>query len=423
MLIEFFRLAAQNVLHRKLRSILAVLGVLIGIMAVVMLISFGLSLKGLMTGEVSKVFGVDTFMIMDQSVFGRGHSGGIKEFALDVKALQGIEGVKTVAAIRQRTAFVQGGASADGKAQQGFMPVMGLSPELLTDFAAFTGDLVFEEGGRQIEGSDADVAVLRRELADRLMVNMGDTILIAGEKSNEITATVIGILAASKEKEESSGFMSGMNSSSSTPDTIYIPYSTMDRLWPEGNDFLVTVVRVLPGYEVGDVADRAEAALKAEGSQVSAITAGDITSMIDQWMTYINIFLAGLAGISLIVGGVGVMNTMFTSVLERTKDIGVMKAVGAKNRHVLAIFLTESGLIGLLGGAIGTALGLGLTAIFCWLINALAGLPSGVAFPFVASPTVIVTTLLGAFALGAVSGLWPALRGARMPVVDALRYE
>ncbi len=421
MFAEFFRLAAQNVLHRKLRSILAVLGVLIGIMAVVMLISFGLSLKGLMTGEISKLFGVDTFVIMDQDVMSGSHSGGMKEFGLNLATLKRVEGVKSVAAIRQRTAFIQGGTDAGGKAQQGFFPVMGLSPELLTDFSAVTGDLVFEEGGRQIEGTDVDVAVVRRELADRLAVNVGDTILVAGEKSNEITATVIGILAASEEKEKKSGFGASMSTSSS--DTIYIPYATMDRLWPEGNDFLLTVVRTLPGYDVDEVADRAEAALKAEGSRVSAVTSGDVTSMIEQWMTYVNIFLAGLAGISLLVGGVGVMNTMFTSVLERTKDIGVMKAVGAKNRHILAIFLIESGLIGLLGGVIGTALGLGVAALICVLINTFANLGPGVAFPFVASPTLIFTTLLGAFALGAVSGLWPAWRGARMPVVDALRYE
>ncbi len=422
MITEFFRLASQNVLHRKLRSILAVLGVLIGIMAVVMLISFGLSLRGLMTGQISKVFGVDTFMIVDQDVFsGRGHGGAVKEYALDLETLQGVEGVKSVAAVRQRTAFVQGGANVEGKVQQGFFPVLGLSPELETEFAAFTGDLVFEEGGREIEDTDVEVAVIRRELADRLAVRVGDTVLIAGEKSNEIQAKVIGILAASEEEEEDQGFAMGASASSS--DTIYIPYAAMDRLWPEGNDFLVTLARVLPGYDVDDVADRAETVLKAEGSRVSAVTSGDITSVIDEFMTYINIFLAGLAGISLLVGGVGVMNTMFTSVLERTKDIGVMKAVGAKNRHILAIFLIESGLIGLLGGLIGTLLGLGAAGLVCWLINTFANLPQGVAFPFVASPVLIVTTLLGAFALGAVSGLWPARRAARMPVVDALRYE
>ena len=421
MLREFFRLSAQSILHRKLRSFLAVLGVWIGIMAVVALISIGLSLQAMMKGEVSKVFGVDTFVIMDQDMMNRQSHGAPKEYALDMETLQGVEGVKTVAAVRQRTAFVQGGVNAEGKAQQGFMPVMGLSPELLTDFSAFTGDLTLELGGRNIETGDVEVAVLGAKLAERLAIGVGDFVLVAGEGKNEIRATVIGILVAAEVSESDRGFASGMSSSSG--DTIYIPYATMDRLWPEGNDFLVTAVKTLPGYEVQDVADRAEAALKAEGSRVSAITSGDITSVIDEMLSYINIFLGGLAAISLVVGGVGVMNTMFTSVLERTKDIGVMKAVGAKNRHILAIFLIESGLIGLFGGMIGTVFGLGLSALVCFALNTFANMPGGVSFPFVASPGLIVVTLLGAFAIGAVSGLWPARRGARMPVVDALRYE
>ena len=421
MLREFFRLSAQSILHRKLRSFLAVLGVWIGIMAVVALISIGLSLQAMMKGEVSKVFGVDTFVIMDQDMMNRQSHGAPKEYALDMETLQAVEGVKTVAAVRQRTAFVQGGVNAEGKAQQGFMPVMGLSPELLTDFSAFTGDLTLELGGRNIETGDVEVAVLGAKLAERLAIGVGDSVLVAGEGKNEIRATVIGILAAAEVSESDRGFASGMSSSSG--DTIYIPYATMDRLWPEGNDFLVTAVKTLPGYEVQDVADRAEAALKAEGSRVSAITSGDITNVIDEMLGYINIFLGGLAAISLVVGGVGVMNTMFTSVLERTKDIGVMKAVGAKNRHILAIFLIESGLIGLFGGMIGTVFGLGLSALVCFALNTFANMPGGVSFPFVASPGLIVVTLLGAFAIGAVSGLWPARRGARMPVVDALRYE
>jgi putative ABC transport system permease protein len=421
MLREFLRLAAQNVLHRKLRSFLAVLGVCIGIAAVVGLISIGLSLQAMMKGEVSKVFGVDTFVVMDQDMMNQQRHGAMKEFALNMDTLQGVEGVKIVAAVRQRTAFVQGGVNAEGKAQQGFMPVMGLSPELLTEFSAFTGDLALEPGGRNIQVGDTEVAVLGANVAERLVVGLGDSFLVAGEGKNEILATVIGILAASEESDADQGFASGMSSSSG--DTVYIPYATMDRLWPEGNDFLVTAVKILPGYEVEDVADRAEEALKAEGSRVTAITSGDITDVIDEMLAYINIFLGGLAAISLIVGGVGVMNTMFTSVLERTKDIGVMKAVGAKNRHILAVFLIESGLIGLFGGLIGTVFGLGLSAVVCWALNTFANMPGGVSFPFVASPGLIVVTLLGAFAIGAVSGLWPARRGSRMPVVDALRYE
>ncbi|MEW5825725.1 MAG: ABC transporter permease [Candidatus Bipolaricaulota bacterium] len=419
MVSEFLRLAAQSILHRKLRSFLAVLGVMIGIAAVVGLISIGLSLEGMMKGQVSKVFGVDTFVIMEEDTFTRGHGGGATQFALDLPTLQRVEGVKAVAAIRQRTAFVQGGTGADGKAAQGFFPVMGISPEFSTEFKAFAPETEFEPGGRDIEEGDVDVVVLGAELAERLNVAVGDSLLIAGEKTSEMTMSVIGILKASDE-DESQGFSGGIGA---TEDTMYIPNAAMDQLWPEGNDYLVTAVKILPGFKVDDVADRAETALKAEGSRVAAVTSGDINDFIDTLLGSISVFLAGLAGISLIVGGVGVMNTMFTSVLERTKDIGVMKAVGAKNRHVLSIFLIESGLIGLVGGAIGTVAGLLLSAAACWAINTFANLPGGVTFPFVVSPGLILVTLLSSFLIGALSGLWPARRGARMAVVDALRYE
>jgi len=416
---EFFRLAAQSILHRKLRSFLAVLGVLIGIAAVVGLISIGLSLEGMMKGEVSKVFGVDTFIIMEEGSFTRGRGGGAKQFAIDLPTLEQLDGVKAVAAIRQRTAFVQGGAGADGKIVQGFFPVMGISPEFSTEFKAFAPDTKFQPGGRDIEEGDVAVVVLNAELTGRLGVKVGDSILVAGDKSSELTLRVIGILEPAEE-EQSQGMSGGIGA---TEDTIYIPNAAMDQLWPAGNDYLVTAVKILPGYKVDDVADRAETALKAAGSEVVAVTSSDINDFIDTLLGSISVFLAGLAGISLIVGGVGVMNTMFTSVLERTKDIGVMKAVGAKNRHVLSIFLIESGLIGLVGGVIGTVVGLLLSAGACWAINTFANLPGGVTFPFVVSPSLVVVTLLSSFGIGSLSGLWPARRGARMPVVDALRYE
>lgn len=110
---------------------------------------------------------------------------------------------------------------------------------------------------------------------------------------------------------------------------------------------------------------------------------------------------------------------MFTSVLERTKEIGVMKAVGAKNGHILSIFLIESGLMGLVGGIVGTLLGLGLSAVASGFVERFFNVDLAV----VASPLLIVVTLLGSFGLGAFAGLWPARRAAKLPPVDALRYE
>jgi len=422
MLKDFFLLAARSITHRKLRSWLTVIGVFIGITAVVALISIGLGLDRTIKDQVAKVFGVDTFILMAEGTFGpQQHAGGsAEEYALDLEYLRSIDGIKVAAALRERTGYVQGPPGADGTSLQGFFPVMGLSPELVTEFESFTGTLEALPGGRLFEPGDEAVTVLGTEIAERLGVTVGDTILVAGDGSAELDLTVIGIMAPDEEESDDSGggFAMGMRTGADK-DTIYVPYETMDLLWGPAEDVLVTLVRSDPGVDVDELAGRAEAALKARGSDVSAVTYNDISEAIGTMTSTVSAFLAGIAGISLLVGGVGVMNTMFTSVLERTKEIGVMKAVGAKNGHVLTIFLIESGLMGLVGGIVGTLLGLGLSAVASSFIGRFFDIKLAV----VASPTLIIVTLLGSFAIGAIAGLWPAWRAAKLPVVDALRYE
>lgn len=422
-LLDFFGLALRSIIHRKLRSWLTVIGVLIGITAVVTLISIGLGFDKTIKEQVSGVFGVDTFVVMDESMFGPGahNGGGAEEFALDLELLRSIEGVKVAAAVRERTGFIQGQPDAAGEVLQGFLPVSGLSTELMTEFESFTGELIVLPGGRLFEAGDIEVAVLDFEISQRLGVDVGDTILVAGDGDSELNLTIIGIMAPPEEEEEDSGSgFGGMQfSGGSDGDTISVPYETMDLLWGPADDVLVTLVRIKEGYDVDEVADRAEKALNARGSEISAVTYTDISEAIGQMTSIISAFLAGIAGISLLVGGVGVMNTMFTSVLERTKEIGVMKAVGAKNSHVWTIFLIESGLMGLVGGIVGTVLGLGLSG----LASVFIGRAFNIEIINVVSFGLIGATLLGSFALGSFAGLWPAWRASRLPVVDALRYE
>jgi len=420
--LDFFGLALRSIIHRRMRSWLTVIGVFIGITAVVALISIGLGFDRTIKEQVSGVFGVDTFIVMDESTFGPGaHNGGsAAEFALDLELLRSIEGVKVAAALRERTGFIQGQPDAEGDVLQGFLPVMGLSPEMMTEFESFTGELEVLPGGRLFEPGDVEVAVLDFDISQRLGVDVGDTILVAGDGDAELNLIIIGIMAPPEEESSSDGGGFGMQfSGGSDGDTISVPYDTMDLLWGPAEDVLVTLVRTEPGYNVDEVADAAEEALNARGSDISAVTYTDISEAISTMTSTISAFLAGIAGISLLVGGVGVMNTMFTSVLERTKEIGVMKAVGARNSHVWTIFLIESGLMGLVGGIVGTVLGLGLST----LASAFIGRFFSIDMIVVASPILILTTLFGSFALGAFAGLWPAWRASKLQVVDALRYE
>jgi putative ABC transport system permease protein len=409
---DFFLLAARAIAHRKLRSWLTVIGIVIGITAVVALLSIGLGFDRTVKEQVSKIFGFDTFLITGENFFQQGPHGNQEGYQIDPDIVRRVPGVRVVAAVREETGYVKGVPDPDGNTVQGFLPVFGLSPELINEFQSFTGELTAEPGGRLIESTDTTAAVLGREVAERLNAGVGDTIEIEG-----VSFDIVGILTQQEDAERDGGF--GMRMSPSYDD-IYIPFDTMTELYGPPDDVLITLVRTMEGVDVDQVAEQVEAMLNAAGgSRVQTVTYSDISAQISTVTSTINAFLGGIAGISLLVGGVGVMNTMFTSVLERTREIGVMKAVGARNGQILSIFLIESGLMGLVGGAVGTIFGLGLST--------LAGLVIRRVFEtkliIVASPSLIIFTLLGSFAIGGVAGLWPARRAAKLPVVDALRYE
>jgi len=145
--------------------------------------------------------------------------------------------------------------------------------------------------------------------------------------------------------------------------------------------------------------------------------------VLESFGTILNIvtsFLLGVAAISLLVGGIGIANTVYTSVLERTREIGVMKAIGAKNKDILYIFLIESGLIGLVGAIIGIAFGIGVVKTIEWIaVNQLATSLLRAAIPI----PLILGLLAFGFLIGAISGIWPAWKATKVKPVEALRYE
>ncbi|MBI2047205.1 FtsX-like permease family protein [Candidatus Pacearchaeota archaeon] len=134
----------------------------------------------------------------------------------------------------------------------------------------------------------------------------------------------------------------------------------------------------------------------------------------------VNAVLVGIAAISLLVGGVGIMNTMYTAVLERTREIGTLKAIGAKNSDVLLLFLFESGMLGLVGGAIGIVLGFGISKAAEYI--AAAALGTGL-LKASFSLALVAGALFFSFAIGALSGVMPAIQASRLKPVDALRWE
>ena len=185
-------------------------------------------------------------------------------------------------------------------------------------------------------------------------------------------------------------------------------------------------VKVKPNEDVNKVADEIEDRLRRDRGQKAGEEDFRVQTSEQLAQTFTTIFsivqavFIGIAAISLVVGGIGIMNTMYTAVLERTREIGIMKAVGAKNSDILTLFLVESGILGLVGGAIVVLIGvlLGVGASF------IAGQALGTGllkayFPWY----LIVGALIFSFVVGCASGVLPALQASKLKPVDALRYE
>ena len=154
-----------------------------------------------------------------------------------------------------------------------------------------------------------------------------------------------------------------------------------------------------------------------EGS-VIVYTTDEILEQVNLLLGVVTIFIMGIAGISLIVGGIGIMNAMVTSVLERTREIGLYKALGASNTKVLAIFLLEAAFIGLIGGVIGVIFGFGMASLI-----AIVGTTAGYDLIAVITPEIILGGLGFSIFIGMASGFYPALRASRLDPVEALRYD
>jgi len=403
---DFFFLATRTVLQRRLRSWLTVIGIVIGITAVVALLSLGLGLERTIIQQVEGIFGVNTIMIMggDEEV------GPIPRLLdIDLDLVRQVEGVVAIAPIRSK----RGEVVKDEPPVSERVVVVGLSPEMVTEFRAFIGEFPIAEGRMLIAG-DEGKAVAGYAVAQRLGVTPGATIRIEGRSFE-----VVGIMETDPEVMKAAMGAAAGQEPVLTDESIFIPFAMMDEVFNDAGAPLF-LAKAGEGEKVGIVAERIDAALAEAGvADIFLITFEDISEAMRGMVGIVQAFVAGLAAIALLVGGVGVMNTMYTSVLERTREIGVMKAVGAQNRHILSIFLIESSLMGLVGGIIGVVFGLLLSAGTSLVVRHFLDFD----LLLVISAPLILGTLLFSLLAGAIAGMLPARRASKLRPVEAFRYE
>jgi putative ABC transport system permease protein len=390
MLIDYLKLALRNIWHRRLRSLLTVIGILIGVAAVVALISLGQGLQQAI-GEEFERFGYNVITLFPGDM--RGFRGGFvpPSVELNVEVIKEIEGVEAVAEMLNKSAYVK------IKELEGFLPVVGISQEM----EGFLGGRGLKEGRMFVNDEEKSV-ILGSDIADDLKVKPGEGILI-----EEGEFQVVGIL----EETGDPGIDEG----------ISIPIDTLREIYGEEGKVSFVFIRVKEGFDAKAIAEKIEDELKkVQGKEFTATTTEELQELVGGAIRAVQAFLAGIAGISLLVGGIGVMNTMYTSVLERTREIGVMKAVGATRRQVMWLFLMESGLLGLVGGVIGIILGLGISTLAIVLVRQFIDvelLQVGISWGLV------VGALAFSFIIGIASGLLPARRASKLKPVEALRYE
>jgi len=407
------KLALNITLHSKLRSWLTVIGIVIGVAAVVAIVSIG---AGLQQNVQSRLSGVGEDLIT-LSPGGRGASSGFRGggegggatsasnlTVKDIRVMQSINNVKFVEGL------VTGRAETYYLGEKTTLSVNGVDP-LVWQYMV-TSELA---SGRLLGPADSNVIVIGSRIANQTFkepLYLGRSLELEGKPFK-----IIGIL------KESAGLGGGDDG------TVFMPvHSARSTLTTADNQtFNSIVVKVTDVSAITQVMADADAKLalsrhtsnlkkdySLRSAQAQAQRLSDITSTM-------TLFLGAIAAVSLIVGAIGIANTMFTAVLEKTKEIGIMKAIGAKNRDILIVFMLNSAMVGLVGGLLGVSLG----ALASKLIPSLGVslfLPGGGAMTTVISPTLIIGSLALSVGIGIISGVIPAYRASKLKPVDALRY-
>jgi len=315
----------------------------------------------------------------------------------------------------------------------GFLRVSTPSLDFLEAFPSVLGGFAISDGTTFTTTTENQVVVGARS-ADLLDIHVGDEIEI-----DDLPFTVVGILASSgqddAEEDTEESVLSGqgltqnlgtggtdlvVSGLTNTDDSLFVLKERADAVFTAGAGTFVTITRVAPGESITETMDAINVAIGLQDASGAPISIQEVADEIQGTLSLIETVLASIAAVALIVGGVGLMNTMYTAVLERTREIGILKSVGARDGQVMTLFLIDSGLMGLIGGILGLTLGSLLSLFGTRLLGPGLGVGS---FSPVLGAGLIAGVLVSSFLLGALSGAWPAWRASRLNPVEALAAE
>ena len=411
---DCFATALKTLLSHKMRSILTMLGILIGVAAVISMVSLVRAEQAMVQQSFESLGTNLIFVTPGAGSSGMGIGGVLGSTATltleDAEAIaRDAPSVSMVAPVTQTTTQIVAGGENVGCITLGVTPTF----QYVRNFELEQGTFITEQdyNGR------VRVVVLGNQLAETLFGKMSPV-----DQSIRINGRQFRVVGVLKSKGEAFGVE---DQSAMVPLSTAQAVISSERAGSGGHTIQAISVQAqskeatdAAQWEISNILRQRHHIGPDEDDDFQVISMGDVTRVADQMYGIGELIMGAIAGISLLVGGIGIMNIMLVSVTERTREIGLRKAVGAKRRDILTQFLTEAAVLSLCGGAIGVGLG--------WLIvrvsaDALANM--GTPIPAIVPGDVIALAVGVAIFVGLVSGIYPAVRAARLDPIESLRHE
>ncbi|WP_347451663.1 ABC transporter permease [Acetoanaerobium noterae] len=399
LIMENIKLALSSIRANKMRSFLTMLGIIIGISSVITIASLGETSKAVIAKEF-EAFGKNRVVIyMPYSEEIRDSDYFTMEDIDKVKAKYKEDIVYLAPSTYENTEAISGRKKAKVSTEG-----VANGYEKMVNMNLIKGRFITEADIK----SRRYVSVVDKAMADKIFPGenaVGKTIRISVE-GQPADAKIVGVY------EKKKSIFDGMMSSDST--TMYMPYSIFSSQLMYMGSIDMKIIESKSSIEVGDSIANFLAKMKKRepGFYIVNTTQGEQNS-IDQVLNTLSLAIGAIAAISLLVGGIGIMNIMLVSVTERTKEIGIRKSLGARRKDILLQFLVESMIVSATGGIIGTTLGI----VFASIVSLVLSVPP------VVSPGIVIIAVVFSAVVGMFFGIYPANRAAKLDPIDALRYE
>jgi putative ABC transport system permease protein len=424
---DVFSYSFSAIKLRKLRAALTTLGVVIGIAAIVALLSITQGLQNTITNQLERGLAADTLIVVPGSSAlggGAGDGGGFGgdlgvgsntaplyiNYTDEITSLS--PDIVTSLPIIQKSGYMQNSSNSTRRANS----IVGVN---FSQYAnAYSTTFVAASGIIPLEPSDHDIVLGARVSDPRLNVQADEDVNLIWTNNTIIpfvNETYTGHISAVL------GRIGGFGLGGPSDTGVYVSLSQAEKFF--GTDEADMILVKLTSSDANVVNSTSKAITDYFGNQVSVISATAVQSLLTTIFSTVSLFLGGIAAISLLVAGIGIMNIMIVSLIERTREIGILKALGMKSRMVLYIFLTESIIIGLIGAVIGIISGWVLANVVALILGRGGIIGSALIITPILTPEVLLGALFFGIGVSVVFALYPAWRASKLKPVEALRYE